>query len=128
LFFVNYSNPNLNWYLKIAIDTAVYELTRGISRERHGEVSELVMKYLDESSREQFAIELDEKLNEKFQSTLSKIEHLTIDRLEFVSRLFVQIEALKSFLDQPIAGVGGDTKVISMTKNSRRERNFKEFQ
>jgi hypothetical protein len=128
LFFSNYSNPNYNWYVTIAIDTAVYELTRGISRERRGEVDELVLKYLDESSREQFANELDEKLNEKFQSTLSKIEHLTIERLEFVSRLFVQIEALKSFLDQPIAGVGGDTKVISMTKNSRRERNFKEFQ
>lgn len=128
LFFSNYSNPNFNWYVTIAIDTAVYELTRGISRERRGEIDELVLKYLDESKVEEFTRELNENLDEKFQSTLSKIEHLTIERLEFVSRLFVQIEALKSFLDQPIAGVGGDTKVISMTKNSRRERNFKEFQ
>lgn len=128
LFFSNYSNPNFNWYVMIAVDTAVYELTRGISRERRADIDELILKYLDESALEDFTRELNEKLIEKFQSTLSKIEHLTIERLEFVSRLFVQIEALKSFLDQPIAGVGGDTKVISMTKNSRRERNFKEFQ
>jgi hypothetical protein len=45
-----------------------------------------------------------------------------------VSRLFVQIEALKSFLDQPVPGVGGDTKVITMTKTTRRQKSFKEFE
>jgi len=128
LFISDYSNPNLNWYMKIAIDNAVYELTRGISRERRSEIGALVMKRLDESSADEFASELNIMLDEKFQSTLSKVDHLTIDRLEYVSRLFVQIEALKSFLDQPVAGVGGDTKVISMTKTSRRERFFTEFQ
>jgi len=128
LYISDTSNPNENWYMKIAVESAVYQLTRGVSRETRDEIIEVVSKYISEEGLGEISSEINEKLSEKFHSTLSKIEYLTIDRLEFVSKLFVQIEALKSFLDQPIAGVGGDTKVISMTKTSRRERYFKEFQ
>lgn len=128
LYLTAWSNPNINWYMSIAVDVAVNELTRGMSPERSREIIELVESYLEKPQIESFATQLNEKSNEKFHKTLSRLEYLTIDRLEFVSRLFVQIEALKSFLDEPVPGVGGDTKVISMTKTTRREKYFKEFE
>ena len=96
--------------------------------ERSREIVEFAGNYISDSDVQLFAQQLNHKSNEKFHKTLSRLEYLTIDRLEFVSRLFVQIEALKSFLDEPVPGVGGDTKVISMTKTTRRQKYFKEFE
>jgi len=124
----DYSNPNINWYMSIAIDVAILELTRGISADRQQEIVEMAEEFLDESLFHQFVQKIDEQSTAKFHKTLARIDFLTIDRLEFVSRLFVQIEALKSFLDQPVPGVGGDTKVITMTKTTRRQKSFKEFE
>ena len=128
LFISAWSNPNINWYMSIAVDAAVEELTRGMSMERSREIVEFAGNYISDSDVQLFAQQLNHKSNEKFHKTLSRLEYLTIDRLEFVSRLFVQIEALKSFLDEPVPGVGGDTKVISMTKTTRRQKYFKEFE
>jgi hypothetical protein len=74
-----------------------------------------------------FAKGLTDIANSKFQNSVKRLDFLTLDRLEFVSRLFVQIEALRSYLDEPVPGVGGDTKVISMTKTTRREKLFREL-
>ena len=124
----NWSSPNVNWFMSIAIDAAIQELTRGISVDRLSEITELASEFIEPSRFGEFPKKVNEQSTEKFHKTLSRIDHLTIDRLEFVSRLFVQIEALKSFLDQPVPGVGGDTKVISMTKTTRRQKYFREFE
>ena len=124
----NWSSPNVNWFMSIAIDAAIQELTRGISVDRLSEITELASEFIEPSRFGEFTKKVNEQSTEKFHKTLSRIDHLTIDRLEFVSRLFVQIEALKSFLDQPVPGVGGDTKVISMTKTTRRQKYFREFE
>jgi len=92
------------------------------------EITDLASNFIEPSRFEEFTEKISEQSTQKFHKTLSKIDYLTIDRLEFVSRLFVQIEALKSFLDQPVPGVGGDTKVISMTKTTRRQKYFREFE
>lgn len=128
LYVSQWSNPNINWYLSIAVDSAIQELTRGLSFERAKGIFDLAEIYIDETRIQEFTEIIQMKSNEKFHQTLSRLEFLTIDRLEFVSRLFVQIEALKSFLDEPVPGVGGDTKVISMTKTTRRQKYFKEFE
>jgi hypothetical protein len=124
----DWSSPNVNWFMSIAIDAAIQELTRGISVDRLSEITELASAFIEPSRLEEFTEKISEQSTEKFHKTLSRIDYLTIDRLEFVSRLFVQIEALKSFLDQPVPGVGGDTKVISMTKTTRRQKYFREFE
>jgi len=124
----DWSSPNRNWFMSIAIDAAIHELTRGISVDRLSEITELASEFIEPSQFEEFTEKISKQSNTKFHKTLSRIDHLTIDRLEFVSRLFVQIEALKSFLDQPVPGVGGDTKVISMTKTTRRQKYFREFE
>lgn len=123
----DYSNPRYNWYLALAVDSAVDQLTRGHSRERAYEVLEMAKPHLKKGHEEQFDTNLQVIANEKFHSSLERLDYLTLERLEFVSRLFVQIEALKSFLDEPVPGVGGDTKVIAMTKSIRREKHFKEL-
>ena len=123
----DYSNPNYNWYVALAVDSAVDQLTRGHSRDRAQEILEMAKPHLKKGHVDQFGADLQEMAHEKFHSSLERLEILTLDRLEFVSRLFVQIEALKSFLDEPVPGVGGDTKVISMTKTTRREKHFNEL-
>ena len=123
-----YSNPNINWYMSIAVDAAITELAHGVSGDRLTQIMEIASEYIEESTIGDFTEKIHKQSNEKFHKTLSKIDFLTIDRLEYVSKLFVQIEALKSFLDQPVPGVGGDIRVISMTKNTRRLKHFKEFE
>lgn len=123
----HYSNPNQNWYLALAIETAVHQLTSGHSRERGAEILELAAPHLKNGHAENFETELNQLMNQRFHSSLARIESLTLGRLEFVSRLFVQIEALKSFLDEPVPGVGGDTQVISMTKTTRRQKYYREL-
>ena len=121
------SDPTTNWYLALAVDSAVNQLARGHSRERATEIIEMAKPHLVEGHVDDFQNELNVIANQKFHKSLVRLDLLTLDRLEFVSRLFVQIEALKSYLDEPIPGVGGDTKVISMTKTTRREKRYKEL-
>ena len=123
----DYSNPNFNWYVALAVDSAVYQLTRGHSRQRHREIVDMAQKHIMEGHEEEFYSDLRAIVDNQFQESVRRLDFLTLERLEFVSRLFVQIEALKSYLDEPVQGVGGDTKVISMTKTTRKERVFKEL-
>jgi hypothetical protein len=123
----DYSNPNFNWYVALAVDSAVWQLTRGHSRLRHQEINEMAKQFLKEEHENDFYAGMREIANKQFRESVRRLDFLTLERLEFVSRLFVQIEALKSYLDEPVQGVGGDTKVISMTKTTRKVRVFKEL-
>lgn len=123
----DYSNPNYNWYLALAQNSAVSQLTRGHTTEREQEIIEMAEPHIKKDHHAEFAQGLGNIANAKFQNSVKRLDFLTLDRLEFVSRLFVQIEALRSYLDEPVPGVGGDTKVISMTKTTRKERVFKEL-
>ena len=123
----DYSSPKYNWFVAVAVDSAVDQLTRGHSRERHQEILEIVEKYIVPGNEEQFEHDLIELGNNQFRESVRRLDFFTLERLEFVSRLFVQIEALKSYLDEPLQGVGGDTKVISLTKTTRRVNLYKEL-
>jgi hypothetical protein len=123
----DYSNPNFTWYVALAVDSAVFQLTRGHSRLRHREINEMATQFLKEEHVDDFYQGMREIADKQFRESVRRLDFLTLERLEFVSRLFVQIEALKSYLDEPIQGVGGDTKVISMTKTTRKVRVFKEL-
>lgn len=123
----DYSNPNFNWYVALAVDSAVWQLTRGHSRDRHREINEMAQQFLKEEHENDFYEGMREIANKQFRESVRRLDFLTLERLEFVSRLFVQIEALKSYLDEPVQGVGGDTKVISMTKTTKKVRIFKEL-
>jgi hypothetical protein len=123
----DYSNPNFNWYVALAVDSAVWQLTRGHSRQRHREINEMATQFLKEEHENDFYAGMREIADKQFRESVRRLDFLTLERLEFVSRLFVQIEALKSYLDEPVQGVGGDTKVISMTKTTKKVRIFKEL-
>jgi hypothetical protein len=123
----DYSDPSSNWYVAIAIQSAVPQLMYGQSAEHGNTVRELAEQYLEPEQVEEFGAQLNEIARQKFHRSLGKIESLTLARLEFVSRLFVQIEALKSFLDQPVPGVGGDIQVITMSKTTRRQKYYREL-
>lgn len=127
LHLTKFSNPDINWYMSIAIDKAIEELTHGISTDRVTDITEIASEYMDATQIEEFSGKINQQSNDKFHKSLAKIDYVTIDRLEFLSKLFVQIEALKSFLDQPVPGVGGDVKVITMTKTTKRQKHFREL-
>jgi hypothetical protein len=61
------------------------------------------------------------------QKSLTRIDSLTVRRLEFVARLFVELEALKSYLNEPLPGVGGDVQFITMTKDSTKSGLYHEY-
>ena len=123
----DYSSPKYNWYVALAVDSAVMQLTRGHSQKRHEEILAMAEEHIVPGHEDQFAIDLIEIANNQFHESVRRLDFFTLERLEFVSRLFVQIEALKSYLDEPVQGVGGDTKVITLTKTTRRVNLYKEL-
>ncbi len=121
------SNPDRNWYVALGIETAVRQLVQGHTDEREDEIFEIAKPHLKKDHQELFKTELFKLRFSRFHSSLEKLNFLTLDRLEFISRSFVQIEALNSYLGEPVPGVGGDTKVITMSKTTKRERIFTEL-
>lgn len=115
------------WFLSIAIETGVNELIRGTTETSRERLTEVAKPHIKKGHLESFREVLNNEGNTRFRDAMAKIDLLTLDRLEYVGRLFVQIEALQSYLNEPVPGVGGDTKIISMTKTTSSEKLIKEM-
>lgn len=121
------ATPLTDWYLSLAIDSGVNALVRGIGGYSRSRLMELAEPHLKKNHEEPFNQALLDSGSKQFENAMGKIDSLTISRLEYVARLFVQIEALQSYLNEPVPGVGGDTRIISMTKNTKSEKLIQEM-
>ena len=121
------ATPITDWYVSLAIDSGVNSLTRGFGGYSRTKLIELARPHLKKNHEAEFDSSLSESGMEQFENAMGKIDSLTLSRLEYVARLFVQIEALQSYLNEPVPGVGGDTRVISMTKNTKSEKLIQEM-
>lgn len=111
-------DPKFQWYVTIGISSGVGDLARGYSSDFHENLIEVSSESLDESTNSELMSKLYELGTQRIQKSLNRIDSLTVRRLEFVARLFVELEALKSYLNEPLPGVGGDVQYITMTKDS----------
>jgi hypothetical protein len=60
--------------------------------------------------------QLEELESERISEMRKKVNNLSLAKLEFVARSFVEMESLGSFLVEYLPSVGGDIKVVSMTR------------
>jgi hypothetical protein len=121
------ATPLTDWYLSLAIDSGVNALVRGIGGYSRTRLMEIAGPHLKKDHQEPFEQALIDTGKQQFENAMGKIDSLTLSRLEYVARLFVQIEALQSYLNEPVPGVGGDTRIISMTKNTKSEKLIQEM-
>ena len=120
-------DPRFNWYVTIGISSGVGDLARGYSNDFQESLVEISSETLDESTSNDLMTKLYDLGRQRIQKSLTRIDSLTVRRLEFVARLFVELEALKSYLNEPLPGVGGDVQYITMTKNSTKSGVYHEY-
>lgn len=118
----NIATPLSDWFLSLAVETGVNSLTRGYDDDSHAELMGILKPHIKKNHETKIQDAMRSSGQERFINAMGKIDALTLNRLEYVARLFVQIEALQSYLNEPVPGVGGDTRVISMTKTTRYEK------
>ena len=120
-------DPRAQWYVSIGISSGISDLARGFSNDFQESLLEISSETLDEPTSSDLMGRLFALGRERFQQSLNRIDSLTVRRLEFVARLFVELEALKSYLNEPLPGVGGDVQYITMTKNSTKSGVYHEY-
>jgi hypothetical protein len=111
----------------LGINSGSFEITNGYSGDLLNDIEAFVTANQSEDNWAELRDEIRSKAKERAQGNLKRIDYLTTQRLEFVARLFVELEALKSYLSSPLPGVGGDVQVITMTKTTRKEQLYPEY-
>lgn len=121
------TSPETTWYLSLAVDIATDQLIHGYNEGNFLEIDQVAQPHLKKSHAEIFLGDLRGVSRQKIHETLKKMERLTVERLEFLARSMVQLESLRSYLDEPLPGVGGDIQVVTMTKSKSTVKIYPEF-
>ena len=121
------TSPETAWYLSLAVDIATDQLIHGYNEGNFQEIDQVAQPHLKKGHAEEFLGDLRGVSRQKIHETLKKMERLTVERLEFLARSMVQLESLRSYLDQPLPGVGGDIQVVTMTKSKSTVKVYPEF-
>jgi len=106
------ANPFIVWYESLAQSGQVDLFLSGNESSYHSRVSAL----LPEEVRTEILAQLEELENERISEMQKKVNNLSLTKLEFVARSFVEMESLGSFLVEYLPSVGGNIKVVSMTR------------
>ena len=122
------ANPDHQWYVNLGINRASSGLINGFSPDFRDEAPELLKEHIKKNHKESVIEAINKFGIDRKESTLEKTNSLNIDRLEYVARLFVEMEALNSYLVENLPGVGGNVQVVTMTKTTRRVLTYPEFQ
>lgn len=122
------ANPDHQWYVNLGISTASSGLINGFSPDFHNEANEIFKNHIKKNHHELIVEAMNEYGRDRKETTLDKTNSMSVDRLEYVARLFVELEALNSYLLENLPGVGGNVQVVTMTKATRREVSYPEFQ
>jgi len=106
------ANPFIVWYESLAQSDQVDLFLLGYESSYHSKVSSL----LPEEAKANILAQLEELESERISEMRKKVNNLSLTKLEFVARSFVELESLGSFLVEYLPSVGGDIKVVSMTR------------
>ena len=115
------NQPHDIWWWAIGVTASVNRLFRGYTKDllEHSSFTSTQKKKLEKH--------LDEYSHRRIESMRGKVEMLSVERMTYIARMFVELEALESYLQTPLPGVGGDISVVSMTKSRRFDKIFSEF-
>lgn len=106
------TKPKYVWYEDLAQSDQVDTFLCGID----GSYKKELIDFIPSEDREKLVEKMKEIESERFVRMRSKVHQLSISKLEFVARSFVEMESLGSFLVEYLPSVGGNIKVISMTR------------
>ena len=109
---VKVTSPEFVWYEELAQKEQVDMFLRGID----GEYKSELLQTIPEEEQAEFKDRLFEIEKNRFTKMNAKVSNLSISKLEFVARSFVEMESLGSFLVEFLPSVGGNIKVVSMTR------------
>ena len=115
------SQPHDIWWWPIGVTASVDRLFRGYS----GDLLE--HSSFTSTQKEKLEKHLDEYSESRIEKMSGKVSMLSVERMTYIARMFVELEALESYLQTPLPGVGGDISVVSMTKSRRFDKIFSEF-
>lgn len=115
------SQPHDIWWWAIGVTASVNRLFRGYSRDL------LEHSSFTSTQKEKLEKHLEEYSERRIESMRGKVSMLSVERMTYIARMFVELEALESYLQTPLPGVGGDISVVSMTKSRRFDKIFSEF-
>lgn len=122
------SNSNSDWFLSIGIDRGVFGFLRGVGEmEQIQNFIKSAKPLIKKGKTEDFSSLLTEYGQSLLTAGMEKMDSLTPARLEYIARLFIQIESLHSYLNEPVPRVGGDVTTITMTKTTVRENRTPEL-
>jgi hypothetical protein len=106
------ANPLKVWFSDLAQTDQVDMFLQGYNNEYH----DLAVTFVPEDSKLVASECLDAFKEKRFSEMKKKVNNLSLTKLEFVARSFVEMESLGSFLVEYLPSVGGDIKVVSMTR------------
>jgi len=112
--FVDASTPEHVWYMSLARREQVITFLTGRSLEFHDTALELLEAAGDNVGDGK--ARLESVVDHRVSRNRSKIQDLSVEKLEFVARSFVELESLGAFLVESLPSVGGEVEVISMTR------------
>ena len=106
------ANPLKVWFSDLAQTDQVDMFLQGYNNE----YNDLALTFVPEDSKLVASECLSAFEEKRFSEMKKKVNNLSLTKLEFVARSFVEMESLGSFLVEYLPSVGGDIKVVSMTR------------
>lgn len=106
------TTPEFVWYEDLAQNEQVEMFLRGID----GAYKDELLQNISDKKRAEFGEKLFEIEKNRIAKMREKVGQLSISKLEFVARSFVEMESLGSFLVEYLPSVGGNIKIVSMTR------------
>lgn len=106
------TKPKYVWYEDLAQSDQVDTFLGGIA----GTYKRELLNFVSQEDKEKFSAKMKDIEKARLERMRSKVRDLSIPKLEFVARSFVEMESLGSFLVEYLPSVGGNIKVISMTR------------
>ena len=111
---VTVTKPRFVWYLDLAQSGQVEMFLRGIDRSYKDRVIDIFGELADDAGPSIDKIHQFE--SDRLTKMRAKVDNLSISKMEFVARSFVEMESLGSFLVEFLPSVGGNIRTISMTR------------
>jgi hypothetical protein len=108
------TEPRFVWYLDLAQSSQVDMFLGGIDGSYKDRVIDIFGELVDDAGPS--VEKINEFESDRLAKMRAKVNNLSISKMEFVARSFVEMESLGSFLVEFLPSVGGNIRTISMTR------------
>jgi len=108
------TEPRFVWYLDLAQSSQVDMFLGGIDGSYKDRVIDIFGELVDDTGPS--VEKINEFESDRLAKMRAKVNNLSISKMEFVARSFVEMESLGSFLVEFLPSVGGNIRTISMTR------------